>query len=65
LERLDQHPGRPLLSRANHQPPPPFGKIKHCLTLTTGPFPLSQNLGLSKPERRRFIRNRIFRSKPS
>jgi hypothetical protein len=42
LERLDQQPGRALLSRANHQPPPPFGKIKLCLTLTTGPFPLSR-----------------------
>ena len=42
LERLDQQPGRPLLSRTNHQPPPPFGKIKLCLTLTTGTFPLSR-----------------------
>ena len=30
LERLDQQPGRALQSRANHQPPPPFGKIKLC-----------------------------------
>ncbi len=65
LERLDQQPDRPLLSRANHQPPPPFGKIKLCLTLKTEPFPFSQNLSLSKPKRRRFIRHRIFRLKPS
>ena len=48
LERLDQQPGRALQSRANHQPPPPFGKIKLCLTLTTGPFPFSRNSGLTK-----------------
>jgi hypothetical protein len=30
LERLDQQPGLALQSRANHQPPPPFGKIKLC-----------------------------------
>jgi len=65
LERLDQQPGRALQSRANHQPPPTFGKIKLCLTLITGPFPLSRNLGVSKPKRLRFIRNRIFRPKPS
>jgi hypothetical protein len=65
LERLDQQPGRALLSRANHQPPPPFGKIKLCLTLTKGLFPLSRNVGLSKPKRGQFIWNHIFRRKPS
>jgi hypothetical protein len=65
LERLDQQHGRALLSRANHQPPPPFAKIKLCLTLTTGSFPLSRNLGLRKLKSCRFIWNRIFRPKPS
>ncbi len=65
LERLVNQPGLALLSRANHQPPPPFGKIKLCFTLTKEPFPFSRNVGLSKPKRRRFIRNRIFRRKPS
>jgi len=65
LERLVQQPGRVLQSRANHQPPPPFGKIKLCLTLTTRPYPLSRNLGLSKPKRRRFIWNHNFRLKLS
>ncbi len=51
LEQLDQHPGRPLLSRANHQPPPPFGKIKLCLTLTTEPYPLSRNLGFCRSQK--------------
>ena len=55
LERLDQQPGRALQSRANHQQTPLFGKIKLCLTLTTGPFPLSRNVGLSKTQRGRFI----------
>ena len=55
LERLDQQPGRVLQSRANHQPPPLFGKIQLCLTLITGPFPYSGNKGLTKPKRRRFI----------
>jgi hypothetical protein len=64
LERLDQQPGRALQSRANHQPPPPFGKIKLYLTLTIGPFPLSRNLGLRKFKSCRFIWNRIFRLKP-
>jgi len=64
LERLDQQHGRALQSRANHQPTPLFGKIKLCLTLTTGPYPFSRNLGLSKPQRGRFIWNRIFRRKP-
>jgi len=64
LERLDQQPGRALQSRANNQPSPPFGKIKYCLTLTTGPSTLSRNVGLSKPKRGRFIRNRIFRLQP-
>jgi hypothetical protein len=32
--------------------------------LTTRPFPLSLNLGLLKPKRRRFIRKRISRLKP-
>ena len=65
LERLDQQPGRALQSRANHQPPPPFAKIKLCLTLTTGSFPLSRNVGLTKQKSRRFIRICIFRPKPS
>jgi hypothetical protein len=65
LERLDQKHGRALLSRANHQPPPPFAKIKLCLTLTTGSFPLSRNVGLTKQKSRRFIRICIFRPKPS
>jgi hypothetical protein len=62
---LDQQPGRALQSRANHQQTPPFGKIKLCLTLTTGPYPLSRNVGLSKPKRGRFIWNHILRPKPS
>jgi hypothetical protein len=65
LERLDQQSGRALQSRANNQPPPPFGKIKLYLTLITGSSPLSRNVGLSKPKRRRFIWNRIIRLKPS
>jgi hypothetical protein len=65
LERLDQQHSWALQSRANHQPPPLFGKIKLCLTLTTGPYPLSQNLDLTKPKRRRFIWNHNFRLKLS
>ena len=64
LERLDQHPGRALQSRANQKQTPLFGKIQLCLTLTTGPLPLSRNLSLSKLKRRRFILNRILRPKP-
>jgi hypothetical protein len=65
LERLDQQHSRSLQSKANHLPPPPFRKINLCFTLTTRPFPLSRNEGLSKPKRRRFIWNCIFRRKPS
>jgi hypothetical protein len=39
---LDQQHSRALQSKANHQPPPPFAKIKLCLTLTKGVFPLSR-----------------------
>ena len=64
LERLDQQPGRALLSRANHQPPPPFGKIKLCLTLKTEPFLISRNVYLSKSKSCRFIWSHIFRLNP-
>jgi hypothetical protein len=64
LERLDQQPGRALQSRAYHQPPPPFGKIKLCLTLRTGPFPYSGNMGLTKSKSCRFIWSHIFRLNP-